>query len=137
MKTNLRDAFVASLHAEHLKPLGFKKTRHTFVRSLGEYSEHFQIQGSAWNDSQGPWTCYLNCGISFEGLPPRNPDRDFPRTHIWKRAEDFVRQARAEYKVTSRNIEATAAQLADVIHRCSEYFRRRNAVLRKQYQNEP
>ena len=34
MKT-LGDNFVAQLHAKHLKSLGFKKTRHTFVRAHG------------------------------------------------------------------------------------------------------
>ena len=135
MKATLGDAFASRLHADYLKPLGFKKTRHTFFRSLGEYSEHYQIQGSAWNDSLGPWTWYLNYGISFDGLPPRSPDRDFPRTHVWKRAKNFVRQARSQYDVTSDNMAVTATEVADVIRRCSEYFRRCHAALREGYES--
>jgi len=84
--STLGDTFTSELHATHLKPRGFKKTRHTFSRS----HEGYTIQGSAWNNSSGPWTFYLNCGISFDSLPPCSPDRDFPRTHAWMRAQVFT-----------------------------------------------
>jgi len=134
MKT-LSDAFVAQLHSDHLKPVGFRKTRHTFVRSHEAYAEHYQIQGSAWNDRTRPWTCYLNCGIGFEDVLPRNPDEDFPRTHAWMRAGVFVADARSQYDVTIDNMKATAAEVADVIRQCSQYFQRRHSVLRECYEN--
>jgi hypothetical protein len=134
MKT-LGDAFVEQLHRDHLKQVGFRKTRHTFVRSHELYTEQYQIQGSAWNDRPEPWTCYLNCGIGFDGVAPRNPDRDFPRTHAWMRAGVFVADARSQYDVTIDSMTVTAAEVADVIRRCSHYFQRRHSVLRDCYEN--
>ena len=60
MKT-LGDLFVAQVHSDHLKPLGFKKLRHTFVRFHDRYAEYYQIRGSAWSDRIRPWIFYLNC----------------------------------------------------------------------------
>ena len=134
MKT-LGDEFVTAVHFDHLKPLGFKKTRRTFVRDCGEYAEHYQVQGSAWNSGAAPWTCYLNCGISFRGLSRRAPDGDFPRTHAWMRASLFVPSAREQYDVTSLGMKSMAAELAGVIAQCSQYFERRYPVLRLAYQN--
>jgi hypothetical protein len=134
MKT-IGDTFVAELHNGHLKPIGFRKRRHTFVRYQDGYAEHYQIQGSAWNNPSTSWICYLNCGISFEGLPPRSPDKDFPRTHAWMRSGVFVRDARPQYDVTVENSEVTAKEIADVIVRCSEYFRRRHVVLLECYKD--
>lgn len=113
MKT-LGDELAAALHHEHLKPRGFKKARHTFVRDGGEYAEHYQVQGSAWNDSREPWICYLNCGISFRGLLRRTPDADCPRTHAFSRAGLFVPTARAQYEVTRVELSSMASELADV-----------------------
>jgi hypothetical protein len=133
--TTLGHAFVAELHNEHLKPLGFKKSRHTFIRSHNGYAEHYQIQGSAWNSPLTSWTCYLNCGISFEGLAARSPDKDFPRTHAWMRSELFVKDARPQYDVTVANKEITAKEIAHVIYLCSDYFQRRHAVLLESYKD--
>jgi hypothetical protein len=130
----LGDAFVARLHVEHLKPLGFKKTRHTFVRAHAAYAEHYQVQGSAWNNKDGPWTCYLNCGISFNGLPPRSPDRDFPRTHAWMRAGRFAKGARSQYDVTADNMLGLVEEIAGVIRECSNYFEARHGALRHAYE---
>ena len=134
MKT-LGDDFVAAVHFSHLKPKGFKKTRHTLACDRGEYAEHYQIQGSAWNDRTEPWACYLNCGISFRGHPRRITDGDFPRTHAWMRARLFVPSARAQYHVTRLDLAGMAAELADVIAKCSQYFERRHSVLRHAYEN--
>lgn len=129
--STIGDRFVSQFHAAHLKTRGFKKkARRTFFRSHEGFTEYFQIQGSAWNDSETPWTFYLNCGIRFDGFPPRNPDRDFPGTHAWARAGVFTTSARPQYDLTSDNLIATAAQIAEVILQCSEYFQRRHAVLR-------
>jgi len=108
----LGDAFISELHSIHLKPRGFKKTRHTFIRSRDGYTEHYQIQGSAWNDREGPWTFYLNCGISFDGLPPRSPDRDFPRTHAWMRAQVFT-AAPLPQSIRAETVPSDAAQVAE------------------------
>lgn len=135
MTKTIGDNFVAQLHREHLKPVGFKKNRHTFVRSHDGYAEHYQIQGSAWNDPSTAWSCYLNCGISFDGLPARSPDKDFPRTHGWMRSGVFVKNARPQYDVTVANSAVMAKEIAEVISRCSDYFQRRHAFLLKSYQD--
>jgi hypothetical protein len=134
MKT-IGDIFVAELFSEHLKSLGFEKRQHTFVRSRDGYAEHYQIQGSAWNNPSTSWTCYLNCGISFDGVPPRSPDKEFPRTHAWMRRGVFVKDARPQYDVTAANRAVMAKEIADVIYRCSEYFQRRHAALLKSYED--
>ena len=135
--SKLGDAFTSELHATHLKPLGFKKTRHTFSRSHEGFTERYNIQGSAWNDHDGPWTCYVNCGISFDELPPRNPDSDFPRTHAWMRAQHFTSRALPQYDITPDNLASSAALVADVILQCSDYFRRRHTYLREHYEQQP
>jgi hypothetical protein len=133
--STLGHAFTSELHILHLKARGFKKTRHTFSRSHDGYTEHYQVQGSAWNGSNVPWTFYLNCGISFDGLPPRNPDRDFPHTHAWMRAPVFTAAAQSQYDITVENLGASATQLAEVIRQCSEYFQRRWLFLRDCYEH--
>jgi hypothetical protein len=135
MKT-LGDEFVTVVHFSHLKPEGFRKSRHTFQRDRGEYAEHYQVQGSAWNSRSEPWTCYLNSGISFRGFPRRTPDGEFPRTHAWMRAGLFVPGARAQYDVTRLALTGVAAELADVIAKCSKYFERRHLALRHAYENQ-
>jgi hypothetical protein len=132
--STLGDIFTSELHATHLKPRGFKKTRHTFSRSHEGYTEHYQVQGSAWNNGSGPWTFYLNCGISFNGLPPRNPDRDFPRTHAWMRAQVFTAAPMPE-SVSAETIASDSAQVAEAIRQCSDYFQRRHLFLRDCYEH--
>ena len=67
---------------------------------------------------------------------PRNPDRDFPGTHAWARANVFTRSARPQYDITADNRVANVAQLADVILKCSEYFQRRHAFLRDCFEEQ-
>ena len=74
----------------------------------------------------------LNCGISFDDSPI--PDRGFPGTHASMRSGVFVGDARPQYEVTVENVEALAAEIADVITRCSAYFQRRHSVLRECYE---
>jgi hypothetical protein len=134
--TTIGDVLASRLQTDHLKSLRFKRRRHTFVRASDGWAEHYQIQGSAWNRSGLAWICYLNCGISFDGLPARSPNRGFPGTHASMRSGVFVGNARPQYEVTLENVEAVAAEIADVIARCSAYFHRRHSVLRECYERE-
>jgi hypothetical protein len=131
----LGDAFTLELHTTHLKPLGFKNTGRTFVRSHDGYTERFQLQGSAWNSPDHPWRFYLNCGITFEGLPRRKPDGNFPHTHAWMSGPLITAAAMPEYNITEKNLPSTIDQVAEVIRQCSDYFQRRHAILRDCYEH--
>jgi hypothetical protein len=128
-----RDHFISVLHAMHLKPRGFKKVRHTFSKKFDCYGEHFQLQGSAWNDEASDWRFYVNCGISFAGVPRREPDRDFPRVHAWARAPHLVQFALPHYDVSSDDPSSHLADVVAVIDECSSYFARRHRYLAEAY----
>lgn len=67
------ESSLSEFHRQQLKPLGFKKVRHTFSRDKETYVERFNFQGSAWNTSESnePWLFYINVGIEFKDLPDR------------------------------------------------------------------
>jgi len=132
------DQFSSVLHMLHLKPRGYRKVRHTFSRQRDGYAEHFQFQGSSWNDENSDWRFYLNCGISFDGLPRRSPDVDFPRTHASTRAEHIVPAALPHYEINAIDPAHLVPDIVAVVDTCSEYFARRHeylmdAYLRKDY----
>lgn len=128
-----RDQFFSKLHSAHLKPRGFRKVRHTFSRELDGFGEHYQFQGSDWNDEASDWRFYINCGISFAGVPRREPDRDFPRVHAWARAPHLVHFALPHYDVSSEDPTAHVAEVVAVIDECSSYFARRHRHLAEAY----
>jgi hypothetical protein len=128
-----RDQFFSLLHSAHLKPRGFKKVRHTFSKEFDSYGEHYQIQGSAWNDEASDWRFYINCGISFAGVPRREPDRDFPRIHAWARAPHLVQFALPHYDVSSHDPTSLLVDVVAVIDECSNYFARRHRFLSEAY----
>lgn len=82
--------FFSLLHNTYLKPAGYSKERFTFARDAGAYIERVQFQGSSWNSAGESWRFYINVGLQFKGIPPRYPDRDFPRTHLWERIGNIV-----------------------------------------------
>jgi len=112
--------FLSQLHREHLKPRGYKKSRHTFSRDCGAFTERFQVQGSAWNDASGPWRFYINVGVEFHDVPPREPARDFPGTHCWTRIENLVPGAPAEFDLPVDDQEAFGAAVAGCVKAASE-----------------
>ncbi len=125
------DQFVSELHQLHLKPLGFRKVRKNFTRSHADYSEHYQIQGSAWNDASSPWVFYLNCGISFSGLPISPAGH--VGTHGSTRSPVFTSLANAQDEVTVDTIGQVAEHITAVIREVAAYFARRHAFLRECY----
>lgn len=125
------DSFARQLHIEHLKDLGFKKIRKNFSRDRGLYVEHFQIQGSAWNDASSPWVFYLNCGITFSGLPL--PTHAYMGTHASCRASLFTRRANAQDEVTLATMTEVVDYVCQVIIDVSAYFDQRHNVLRECY----
>ena len=128
------DQFVSEVHKLHLKTIGYRKVRKNFTREHAAYTEHFQVQGSAWNDASSPWVFYLNCGISFNGLPSRPAGH--VGTHGSTRAPVFTALANAQDEVTPETIAQVAAHTAEVIREVSAYFARRHAHLRDCYENQ-
>lgn len=129
----LGDEFTALLHKTYLKPRGFTKARRTFSREHEGYVERYQLQGSAWNSPEMPWTFYLNCGIAFIGLPRREPDRNFPDTHASMRASLFTDSASVQYDITHANMDLNAQHVAESIEEVSKFFARRWLYLKESY----
>lgn len=102
--------FFSSLHSAYLKPSGYSKERFTFSRDVGAYIERIQFRGSAWNSAGEPWRCYINVGLQFKDIPPRSPDRDFPRTHAWGRIESIV-DAPPQFDISTESAAALAPEI--------------------------
>ena len=134
MNASVRE-FFSSLHREHLKRRGYTKTRHTFSRDMGSYTERIQIQGSAWNDSKSPWRFYINFGVEFHDLPPRTPCRDFPATHCWTRIDSLTPSAAAEYDLPQMVKPDFATKIADSLHQSSEHVARTIRQIRSAYES--
>ena len=128
--------FFSSLHREHLKPRGYTKTRHTFSRDMGNYTERIQFQGSAWNDSNSPWRFYINFGVEFHDLPPRTPCRDFPATHCWTRIPAVTPSGAAEYDLPQSVPPDFAAQIAASLQHGSEHVARTLQQIRSAYESK-
>jgi len=111
--------FFSVLHRDHLKPRGYTKERFTFSRDAGEFVERVQFQGSQWNSAGEPWQFYINVGVQFKDLPPRSPDRDFPRTHAWSRIENIVPGIPAKYQVSPTTVAALASELNTLLAQAS------------------
>ena len=126
--------FFSVLHQRYLKPNGFKKVRHTFSREHAHYTERFQFQGSAWNDSASPWRFYINVGVEFHNIPARVPSRDFPSTHCWTRIERLLSDAPSEYDLLELNTEQFASHIAGYLESASMVVAREIQQIRKSYE---
>ncbi len=124
--------FFSQLHTVHLKPMGFRKTRHTFFRAGSEVTECIQFQGSAWNDRDSPWRFYVNFGVLFRDLPPRHPDRDFPRTHCWARIDSLVPGAHRDFDLAG-DTDQLASSLAELVEQASRMVHGRLDRVRERY----
>jgi len=125
--------FFSRLHQDHLKPRGYKKVRQTFSRSIGDYTERIQFQGSAFNDASRPCRFYINFGVEFHDLRPRIPCRDFPETHCWTRAEAIVRGASSQYDLPEENVVGFAEQISHQLSSASELVAHRIRDVRQTY----
>jgi len=127
------DLLLAQLHERFMKPAGFKKNGSTFSRSHHEYAEHFNIQGSAWNSSGGPWRFYVNCAISFPDVPLRSAGSGLWKYHSHTRLRQILRDAPSEFDVSDDTRDQVVEQVGGHLMDCSEYFRRRHQVLKDSY----
>lgn len=102
--------FFSSLHNTYLKPAGYSKERFTFSRDAGAYIERVQFQGSTWNAAGESWRFYINVGLQFKDIPPRSPDRDFPRTHVWERIGNIV-DAPSQFDISVESATILASEV--------------------------
>ena len=127
------DRFTSALHQQILKPLGFRKSARTFSRTFDAYSEHFNIQGSAWNSPGEPWTFYVNCAISFPEIPVTSSGSGLWKYHAHTRLRHLVEDSPAEFQVSELNMAEVISEVSGLLARCSDYFQRRHQVIREAY----
>ena len=102
------------------------------------YAIAFRFQGSRWNDSSTPWVFYLNAGIRFQGIPRREPDKDFPTIHSWIRVGSTLSSsAEPEYHLTADAIDELLRLIERVVEESIKYFTARHEWLCRKYSTRP
>jgi hypothetical protein len=119
--------FVSQLYLAKLKSLGFRRSGHTFRRKAESYVESFQIQGSAWNNSNTtplilraspePWRFYVNVGVRFLDI---NDLDDSQQEHATGRIEGLVPESDGVYRLTAQNLEQLVEEVGSHIARARE-----------------
>jgi hypothetical protein len=129
------DQFLSDFHRGYLKELGFKKTRRTFSRDMGDYCERFNFQGSTSNyPDHESWRFYLNVGVEFKGLESRRYWSLFPHTHWAVRVASVVPSAPSKYEYNLQtNREGLMLQLSSYLQRASEKIARESEGIRLHY----
>jgi len=127
---------LTKVHAERLRPLGFRKTARTFSRDRGGYWERFHFQGSAWSaGDRGRF--YLNVGVEFKDQPERQWWSYFGRTHWARRVGEIVPGAPADWEYGSdADMEILSRELAELIEAASRSIAADIERLRQCYQSE-
>lgn len=117
--------FISRLHRDSLRPLGFRKQRHTFSRERESHTERVQIQGSSWNDPDGlRWTFYLNAGLYFPELPEPIGNRGFVHTHVYARLRQFDARCKDAFELTEANeSETQQAVTSSIVTACNAFER--------------
>jgi hypothetical protein len=128
-----RDAAISEFHALYMKPAKYKKIGQTFSRNHAQYSEHYNIQGSAWNSEDSEWRFYVNCGISFHSIPVSSPGTGMWKFHAHTRLRLLIPEAPSEFSLSAHTKAKVFGDLFTYIGLCSEYFSARNQVLKESY----
>lgn len=119
MSKQFVNKFLSDLQKQYLKPLGYKKEGHTFIRSFANYNERINVQGSSWNSPDSPWRFYINVGVQFHDLSRRVPDRDFPNTHAHGRIERVLKNCHPYFDLTESNSIEMMENISDLIVQAS------------------
>lgn len=119
MGRSVADSFFNELHVSFLKQRGFKKERRTFVRRRDGFVERFRFDGSQWNSEDRPWNFYFDVGITFEELPRRVPDRDFPKTHAHARLNWIVAGSPKVFEITEKNYVEMLKTITEFVDKAS------------------
>nr|CAS02539.1 putative integron gene cassette protein [uncultured bacterium] len=120
------------LHKAVLKPAGFSKKAATFSRSHETHVELFNIQLSQWNSRSGRMF-YVNCGLTFTGLPLEFPWLHFPGTQWAARIEDLVPEAPKVWQYSEDTVDTVLALLGGSILSASAHMAGNLAAYRQMY----
>jgi hypothetical protein len=120
------------LHKTVLKPAGFSKKAATFSRAHETHVEFFNIQSSQWNGPSGRMF-YVNCGMSFSGLPLEHPWQLFPGTQWATRIEDLVPGAPQCWNYSDETMDSVLSQLGAAILFASSHMTDNVAKYRQNY----
>ena len=125
---------LSELHRESLKPQGYRKERRTFVRDCGAYKERYNFQGSSWNGTGVKWRFYLNVGLEFTDLEPRQIWSYFANTHWATRIPSVVPEAPHWWDYSEQTDRAEIKkELAQLICRASEGLKVEASNIRNRY----
>lgn len=118
---NWLDGFLRELHKSHMKPMGFKKTSHTFIRRHAGFRELYNFQGSRFNrPAVNPWRFHINVGVIFDDLEKPAFSMGIAGSHWASRPNIMFDGIPLYWEYDAQtDIERLAAELADVIKRCS------------------
>jgi hypothetical protein len=126
-------SLLSELHAESLKPLGYRKEARTISRDCGPYWERFNFQGSSWNDATSG-RFYINVGIEFKDLAPRERWSYMPHTHWADRLETVVVSAPSQWVYDGHTDRPnTKAQLREHLIAAGPVLQGRASQLREEY----
>jgi hypothetical protein len=121
----LGDAFASDLHAQFLKPLGFRKSARYFSRQCDGYGqcdgnvEAYQPEGSGWNAGEEPWLFHLTVRVRFDDVPP--VDAAHPLAyHAAGRIERLIPSAPRTFELRSENRVALLSTVRDIIVMASD-----------------
>jgi len=104
------EQFLSNLHRLYLKPRGYRKVRHNFSRAMDGYVEHFEFQGSSFNDASRPWRFYVNVRVDFPDVSPRPPVR----------IESVVPAAPKEFDLPAPQTDAFVSEIAGLLASASD-----------------
>lgn len=114
-------AFASRLHAEYLKPLGFKRLGATLLRGREDFVEMYNIQGSRWNTASGPWRFYVNVMVRFTDVGPLQGQKPTPTYfHAQGRSNSIIHGSQEHFEATEEDITTVAQDVARLLLRIGD-----------------
>ncbi|NBB76174.1 MAG: DUF4304 domain-containing protein [Bacteroidetes bacterium] len=114
MKKEIKE-FFSELHADFFKPRGFRKINHRFRREKERTIEIVDFQGSAWNQSSGDWTFYINLGLGIKEYIPFRAELHFKEAHGMGRIADLVPAAPQEFSLSRENRNSLKEKIMEML----------------------
>ncbi len=115
------DCFLCEFHSAHMKPMGFKKSSHTFTRQHDGFRELVNFQGSRFNSPEvSPWRFHINVGVIFDDLETPAFSMGIAGSHWASRPNIMLDGMPLYWEFDAQTDgERLAGEIADVITRCS------------------
>ena len=107
--------FFTELHKTTMKPLGFRKERHRFVRENGDRTEIVDFQGSSWNSREGPWRFYINIAIGFHDVPHKAGKGLWSCAHACGRIGALVKDASPHFDLDDKSYSTLMHMIPELI----------------------